>query len=170
MWISLEQCSDKTKVEHFGVNEKHYVWRQPNTRFQYENLIPSVKHGVGSITIWVWFAVSGPRQLGIMDGAKFWVLQVNSTGKCQEAEQKVDQEDNDPKHHKVVLPKWLRQSIFFWIKLLVWERHFNISVTRMWHFWSQLIFLFLTLTFYCCNEQFFLYQDHSVVAFFVYFI
>jgi hypothetical protein len=37
-------CSDKTKIELFGLNANHHVWRKPGT-------IPMVKHG-GSIRLW----------------------------------------------------------------------------------------------------------------------
>ena len=37
--------SDETKIELFGLNAKHHVWRKPVT-------IPKVKHGGGSIMLW----------------------------------------------------------------------------------------------------------------------
>ena len=40
--------SDKTKIELFGLNAKHHVWRKPGT-------IPMVEHGGGSIMIWGYF-------------------------------------------------------------------------------------------------------------------
>jgi hypothetical protein len=35
-------CSDEIKIELFGLNAKHHVWRKPST-------IPTVKLGGGSI-------------------------------------------------------------------------------------------------------------------------
>lgn len=39
----------------FGVNQ--------NTAFQQKNLIPTVKHGGGSIMVWGCFAAAGPGQV-----------------------------------------------------------------------------------------------------------
>lgn len=39
----------------FGVNQ--------NTAFQQKNLIPTVKHGDGSIMVWGCFAAAGPGQV-----------------------------------------------------------------------------------------------------------
>ena len=37
--------SDETKIELFGLDGKHHVWRKPGN-------IPTVKHGGGSIMLW----------------------------------------------------------------------------------------------------------------------
>ena len=50
---------DETKVDVFGLDRKHHVWRKENTAFQHKNLIPAVKHGGGSIKVWACFAASG---------------------------------------------------------------------------------------------------------------
>ena len=59
--------TDESKVELFGLNEKCYVWRKPNTAFEQKNLIPTVKHGGGSVMVWGCFAASGPGRLAIID-------------------------------------------------------------------------------------------------------
>ena len=46
----------KTKIEHFGLNVKRHVWREPGT-------IPSVKHAGGSIMLWGCFSVAGTGRL-----------------------------------------------------------------------------------------------------------
>uniref|UniRef100_A0AAZ3PVF5 Tc1-like transposase DDE domain-containing protein n=1 Tax=Oncorhynchus tshawytscha TaxID=74940 RepID=A0AAZ3PVF5_ONCTS len=60
--------SDETKIELFGLNAKHHVWRKPGT-------IPTVKHGGGSIMLWVCFSAAGTRRLfrieAKMNGAKY---------------------------------------------------------------------------------------------------
>ena len=43
--------SDETKIELFGRNAKHHVWRHPGT-------IPTLKHGGGSIMLWGCFCFS----------------------------------------------------------------------------------------------------------------
>ncbi len=46
----------------------YYVRRKEHTAFQLKNLIPSVKHGGGSIVAWARFAASWPGQPAIIDG------------------------------------------------------------------------------------------------------
>uniref|UniRef100_A0AAZ3QEP1 Uncharacterized protein n=1 Tax=Oncorhynchus tshawytscha TaxID=74940 RepID=A0AAZ3QEP1_ONCTS len=41
--------SDESKIELFGLNAKHHVWRKPGT-------IPTVEHGGGSIILWGCFS------------------------------------------------------------------------------------------------------------------
>ncbi|KAI4885024.1 hypothetical protein NFI96_001807 [Prochilodus magdalenae] len=50
------------------VNKERSLWRKENTALQHENLIPSVKHGGGSIVVWACLAASEPGRLGIPDG------------------------------------------------------------------------------------------------------
>ncbi len=46
----------------------YYVGRKEHTAFQLKNLVPSVKHGGGSIMAWACFAASWPGQPAIIDG------------------------------------------------------------------------------------------------------
>ncbi len=46
----------------------YYVWRKEYTAFQFKKLIPSVKHGGGSIMAWACSAASWPGQPAIIDG------------------------------------------------------------------------------------------------------
>ena len=43
---------DETKIELFGLNAKRHVWRKPG-------IIPTVKHGGGSIMLWGCFSAEG---------------------------------------------------------------------------------------------------------------
>jgi len=46
----------------------YYVQRKEHTAFQLKNLIPSVKHGGGSIMAWACLAASFPGQPAIIYG------------------------------------------------------------------------------------------------------
>ena len=59
--------SDETKIELFGLNAKCHVWRKPGA-------IPMMKHGGGSMILWVCFYSTGTVRLvrikGKMNRAK----------------------------------------------------------------------------------------------------
>uniref|UniRef100_A0AAZ3QT83 Transposase Tc1-like domain-containing protein n=1 Tax=Oncorhynchus tshawytscha TaxID=74940 RepID=A0AAZ3QT83_ONCTS len=44
--------SDETKIEPFGQNDHHYVWRKKGEACKPKNTIPTVKHVGGSIMLW----------------------------------------------------------------------------------------------------------------------
>ena len=53
--------SDETKIEQFGPNAKHHVWRKPGT-------ILMLKHGGGSIMLWGCLSAAGTGRLGRIEG------------------------------------------------------------------------------------------------------
>lgn len=46
---------DVTKIELFGMDAKHYVWRKPGTAHNQTCTILTVKYGGGSIMLWGYF-------------------------------------------------------------------------------------------------------------------
>ena len=44
--------SDETKIELFGINSTHRVWRKRNAEYNPKNTIPTVKHGGGNLMLW----------------------------------------------------------------------------------------------------------------------
>ncbi|KAG2456859.1 TCB1 transposase, partial [Polypterus senegalus] len=65
--INWEKRRGSASTLH-STHSTRYVWRKENTAFENKNLIPSVKHGGGSIMVWTCFAASGPGRLAFIDG------------------------------------------------------------------------------------------------------
>ena len=55
--------SDETKIELFGINWTHRVWRKRNDDYNPKNTIPTVKHGGGNIRLWGVFSAKGTGRL-----------------------------------------------------------------------------------------------------------
>lgn len=117
--------TDESKIELYGRNENRYVWRKPNTAFAEKNLIPTVKHGGGSVMVWGCFSASGTGKLahitGIMDSQKYQsILQENvgpSVRTLKLGRQWVFQQDNDPKHTSKSTKAWMTTKKY---RLLEW--------------------------------------------------
>ena len=60
--------TEENKIEAFGLNAKHHVWRKPGTN-------PTVKHGGSSIMLWGYLSAFGTGRLvrfeAKMNGAKY---------------------------------------------------------------------------------------------------
>ena len=75
--------TNATKVELFGSCVSRYIWCKTNTAFHKKNIIPTVKHGGGSVMIWGCFAASGPGRPSIIDGImNSALLSENPEGEC----------------------------------------------------------------------------------------
>jgi hypothetical protein len=52
--------SDETQIELFGLIAKRHIWRK-------SGIIPTVKHGGGSIMLWWCFSEAGTGRLGLRE-------------------------------------------------------------------------------------------------------
>jgi hypothetical protein len=59
--FAIRHLKDSDHEKLFGLNAKHHVWRMPGT-------IPAVKHGGGSIMLWVCFSAAGTVKLVRIEG------------------------------------------------------------------------------------------------------
>lgn len=97
--------SDESKFELFGNNRRQYVRRRVNERFLPECLVPTVKHGGGSLQVWGCISANGVGDLvrvnGIMDADKYKQILQHHAIPCGTkliGRGFLMQQDNDPKH------------------------------------------------------------------------
>uniref|UniRef100_A0A3B3R2T1 Tc1-like transposase DDE domain-containing protein n=1 Tax=Paramormyrops kingsleyae TaxID=1676925 RepID=A0A3B3R2T1_9TELE len=138
-WQNI-QWTDETKIELFGKNTQHYVWRKKGSAHQHQDLIPTVKHGGGSIMVWGCFAASGPGRIVVIDGkmnSRVYqdILQENVRPSVRQLKLRrgwVMQQDNDPKHTSNSTKEWLQQNK---IRLLEWPSQSpNLNpIEMLWH-------------------------------------
>ncbi|KAI5147969.1 hypothetical protein ENBRE01_0029 [Enteropsectra breve] len=97
--------SDETKINLFGSDGRTYVRRYDGERYDDKNLIPTVKHGGGSVMVWGCFSYNGVGKLAIIDGNMNSIQYTRIVDSCLEQSAAnlsitnyILQQDNDPKH------------------------------------------------------------------------
>jgi transposase len=111
--------SDESKFNIFTSDGGQRVWRKPNTALQIENIVPTVKHGGGSVFVWGCMAAKGVGNLAFIDGIMDrWVYLDILKKNLKKSARKLKmpavyrfQQDNDPKHTAGVVKQWLLDKI-----------------------------------------------------------
>jgi len=111
--------SDESKFNIFNSDGRRTVWRKKNTELDPKNLIPTVKHGGGSVLVWGCMSATGVGKLhiinGIMDHKMYIeILKENlhvSTQKLEISDNYIFQHDNDPKHTAYNTKQWLLYNV-----------------------------------------------------------
>lgn len=107
--------TDESKFNLFGNDCGGKVWRRKNEAMQAKNLMPTVKHGGGSVMVWGAMAASGVGSLvfidGIMDKHYYKAILEQNLPHCVESldvgPRWIFQQDNDPKHTAKIVKEWL---------------------------------------------------------------
>lgn len=116
--------SDESKFNLFYNDGKSFVWREPRTGLNSENLSPTIKHGGISVMVWACFSYHGKGRLvfidGIMDAAKYCcILSDNLFASVDEMglSDFIFQQDNDPKHTSRLAKEYLAENN---VRMLEW--------------------------------------------------
>ena len=65
-WDSVS-WSDETKVNLFGSDDVQNVWRRPGEEYREKCLVPTIKHGGGSLMVWGCMSAHGVGELHFID-------------------------------------------------------------------------------------------------------
>ncbi len=60
--------SDETKINLFGSDGVKRVWRQPDEEYKDNCVLPTVKHGGGSVMVWGCTSAAGSGELQFIEG------------------------------------------------------------------------------------------------------
>ncbi len=60
--------SDETKIHLFGSDGVKRVWRQPGEEYKDKCVLPTVKHGGGSVMVWGCMSAAGTEELQFIEG------------------------------------------------------------------------------------------------------
>ena len=66
-WDSI-LWSDETKINVFGTDGFKTVWRHKGEEYKEKCMVPTVKHGGGSVLMWGCMSAAGVGELHFIDG------------------------------------------------------------------------------------------------------
>lgn len=114
-WDSI-LWSDETKINLFGTDGFKTVWRRKGEEYKEKCMVPTVKHGGGSVLVWGCMSAAGVGELHFIDGI------MNSAMYCHILNTKMlpslhalgrrplFQHDNDPKHTSKATAAFLKSK------------------------------------------------------------
>ncbi len=118
------QWSDETQINLFGSDGVQHVWQRTGEEYQENCVLPTVKHGGGSIMAWGCTSAAGTGELRFIEGNMDYnmycaILKQNIRNSLQKlGRMAVFQHNNDPKHTtKIQTALLMKLKVMEWLSM-----------------------------------------------------